>query len=162
MSPVYPRLKRGSHTATHCNTLQRTYTHVWNGRVILQHTATHCNAHIPTYETGESNYDNPCTPYSTVDGLSLSLSLSLYVAECCSVLRCVAVCTLCFRTLFYCRRVVFVLLVAPYESDPHTLSHSVVANTHSRTHTLVAPYESDLLSCVIYESYMGIQVDFHL
>jgi len=84
------------HTATHCNTLQHTATH-GNTR---QHSATHCNTlqHTATlFERFLSQIAGATNIYS----LYLSYPhLLVSVSVCCSVLQCVAVCTVCCSLYF--------------------------------------------------------------
>jgi len=72
------------HTATHCNTLQHTATHCNT----LQHTATHCNTLQHTAQHIRST--------------SIQSDKSCEVAQCCSVLQCVAVCCSALQCVAMC------------------------------------------------------------
>jgi len=92
----YLHVLRLQHAATHCITLQ----HIWHHfrRIAtatlcntLQHSAAHCNTlqHTATY-TIELTYD--IFVFCTGPGSWHHFRRARYVAECCSVLRCVVVC----------------------------------------------------------------------
>ena len=85
------------HTATHCNTLQRTSHVIYYIRHThcsccntLQHTATHCN-------TRHTSYTILGTHIARILGCVLQR-----VAACCSVLQCVAVCCSVLQCVAVC------------------------------------------------------------
>jgi len=137
------------HTATPCNTLQRTATTHYN---TLQHTATHCNA-LQQHTATHCNHAG-CRIVSRYDIMSYRdiphgcRVLQLVVAVCCSGSQCVAVCCNGFGMMSY-RAILFALQrsATHYNTLQHTTTHLHLSSGANNTFMGCKCGQLDCLHC---------------